>query len=353
MRRLRTQFKIAAWEQRERYQMNYEEDYLIKFYEREREIQTTTDMIEEETFLHNFYQTELSLEQEFETQTNNDMIEEEKYLKNIYEELEIMEASERKRIFRNALRLKILREAKRRISCKKAWKMYIWSLFILKAKEILKERKKAYMEKLARKASMRNALFIEAKRLKHLLYLEKLRKKYKKRRIITDIMTEAKLRIALQNEAAFRKIERNRQRKEMKNMGKAEKESYFFELYMRELKKEEDRKASKLARKAERMKQREERRKLKLQKGKEEEEDIQQEGKLNKKKNALSKNKGSDSDSDSEEDPDDYLKNVDVIYTKKEARSKIASMDLGLGYFSDSSEITESDEDATNFFKSD
>merc|ERR1711965_470714 len=297
MRRLRTQFKIAAWEQRERYQMNYEEDYLIKFYEREREIQTTTDMIEEETFLHNFYQTELSLEQEFETQTNNDMIEEEKYLKNIYEELEIMEASERKlmayqewqeiegkRIFRNALRLKILREAKRRISCKKAWKMYIWSLFILKAKEILKERKKAYMEKLARKTSMRNALFIEAQRLKHLLYLEKLRKKYKKRRIITDIMTEAKLRIALQNEAAFRKIERNRQRKEMKNMGKAEKESYFFELYMRELKKEEDRKASKLARKAERMKQREERRKLKLQKGKEEEEDIQQEGKLNKKK---------------------------------------------------------------------
>merc|ERR1712196_488992 len=137
-------------------------DYLIKFYEREREIQTTTDMIEEETFLHNFYQTELTLEederslmmnsenemrevlaeelrleQEFETQTNNDMIEEEKYLKNIYEELEIMEASERKlmayqewqqiegkRIFRNALRLKILREAKRRISCKKAWKMY-------------------------------------------------------------------------------------------------------------------------------------------------------------------------------------------------------------------------------------
>merc|ERR1711965_1180988 len=309
MRRLRTQFKIAAWEQRERYQMNYEEDYLIKFYEREREIQTTTDMIEEETFLHNFYQTELTLEEDERSlmmNSENEMrevlaeelrLEEEKYLKNIYEELEIMEASERKlmayqewqqiegkRIFRNALRLKILREAKRRISCKKAWKMYIWSLFILKAKEILKERKKAYMEKLARKTSMRNALFIEAKRLKHLLYLEKLRKKYKKRRIITDIMTEAKLRIALQNEAAFRKIERNRQRKEMKNMGKAEKESYFFELYMRELKKEEDRKASKLARKAERMKQREERRKLKLQKGKEEEEDIQQEGKLNKKK---------------------------------------------------------------------
>merc|ERR1711965_971787 len=130
------------------------------------ELNTNNCMIQEEKYMHNFN----NLEQEFEKNTNNDMIQEEEYLRKIYKELNIMETSERKLMaynewqqregrknLRNVMRSEILREAKRRLCYKKAWKMYIFFLFVLKAKQIIKEKKKFYYEKLARKTSMRHA----------------------------------------------------------------------------------------------------------------------------------------------------------------------------------------------------
>merc|ERR1711871_886856 len=96
MRRLRQHFKLAAWEQRERNWMNDEEEYMNNF-----------------------------LEKESELNTNNDMIEEEEYLRKTFEELDIMEENERKlmaydewqqiegrRILRNAMKKELLRECK-------------------------------------------------------------------------------------------------------------------------------------------------------------------------------------------------------------------------------------------------
>merc|ERR1712054_19804 len=312
-----------------RYWMNDEENYMNNLLEQEFELKTKEAMSICENEMRNFLAEELYLEQQFELNTNNDMIKEEIYLRTCYEELEIMEESERKlmaydewqqregrEIIRNAIRLKILREAKRRKYYKKAWKMYIWSLFILKSKELVNERRKAYMEKLARKVSMRHALIMESKRLKYLIYLDTLRKKYKKRRIIINIINEAKKRINLNNEIAFKKVEIKKEKKEQKAMFKEEKQSLMFNLMLREMKKYDDEKLAKIKRKEDRERIRELRRVSKLTKDKEQEElllrlqhenELKQE-RINKKKEALNNKKfqdNDDSDTDSNNNNDD------------------------------------------------
>merc|ERR1711998_395769 len=120
MRRIRQQFKIAAWEQRERYDLDKEEAYMRNFLELEFENEERKRMTTEEEYLvktyaglkkmeaterekmataeeemHFFIKEEKRVERENELKSNADMITEEAYIRETYEQLAIMEENER------------------------------------------------------------------------------------------------------------------------------------------------------------------------------------------------------------------------------------------------------------------
>merc|ERR1711871_758669 len=184
-----------------------EEEATHEFNKKELELenQTREAMSTNEIEMREFLAEELRLERESEANTNYDMIEEEEYLRKTFEELDIMEENERKlmaydewqqiegrRILRNAMKKELLRESKREICRRKAWKMYMWSLFVIKANQLYRKRRKLIIAKIARRASMRTAILREARRLKEERFKASLHKKYFRRKVLFSMMDKAK-----------------------------------------------------------------------------------------------------------------------------------------------------------------
>merc|ERR1711871_1695829 len=342
----------------------------FKKQEQEKESETLQAMRWEEKEMRAFLAEELKLEQENEARINNEMVIEEAYLRDAYQGLKDMESKERehmaldewqqregRKILREAMRKELLRESKRVICRRKARKMYIWSMFVLKARL-------AKMAYFARRASMRTAILRHGRK-------GKLAKYYQKRRVLVGIVAKARGILKKKADRLQNRMDKQNQKLELKTMAQDDFESMIYEVSTRKIAEHAKLKEEKRARKQYRYQIRESRRRNAITKL-----SANDQMKLRRivddrnvqggyfdddSSNTSSSYYGSDSNSDES----DIVKSKDgnivegngkkrnvknrkaAIDIREEAQAEITA--LGLNFqtstFSDSSEFTESDVD--------
>merc|ERR1711871_487661 len=330
--------------------------------EKEKQTQNLVEMRREEKEMRAIMAKELQLQQDNEAKINEEMIAEEAYIRQAYKDLAELEAREReqmandewqqiqgRKILRVSMCKELLRESKRIVCRRKARKMYIWRMFILKAKSA----RSAYF---ARRAAMRAALLRYARR-------DKMAKIYQRRRIIVGIFAKAKGILQRKADRLRTKNDKKNENMELKAMAHADFESMIYEVSTRKIVEYAKLKEEKQARKLYRSQVRESRRRKavtalnagdqsKLQRIIDETKDQDH---YFEDDSSYSSSSYYDSDSDgsdvvkskSKKEGSDSNSDDDINIVAGQGQAEFAK--LGLNFqastLSDSSEVTESDED--------